>query len=275
MFIEKVSTRATRESPRTGSDAERRGCGLAFDNLSFRYDPYPIGAARPVLGNDVYERLLDRYPSRDLFAYMPKFGHKYTLSEKFNADAYHRFLGNEPLWREFHDWVKSEAFIVEVMNTLRGQGIDLGFDEAPPPSRRLIKSAKRLFRRSQKPRGLRLSSRFEFSMLPADGGSVLPHTDLPSKIVTIIVSMVRDGEWDASMGGGTDVNRTRDPRLNFNRLNARGRFEDMEILDTFEFLPNQAVIFVKTFNSWHSVRPMTGAGSPAMRRTLTINIEAR
>jgi hypothetical protein len=34
------------------------------------------------------------------------------------------------------------------------------------------------------------------------------------------------------------------------------------------------VIFVKTFNSWHSVRPMQGNGSGAMRKTLTINIEA-
>jgi hypothetical protein len=48
----------------------------------------------------------------------------------------------------------------------------------------------------------------------------------------------------------------------------------MEVLDTFEFTPNQVVVFVKTFNSWHSVRPMTGAGSPLMRKTLTINIEA-
>ena len=36
---------------------------------------------------------------------------------------------------------------------------------------------------------------------------------------------------------------------------------------------NQAVMFVRTFNSWHSVRPMLGTGSPAMRRSLTINIE--
>jgi len=35
------------------------------------------------------------------------------------------------------------------------------------------------------------------------------------------------------------------------------------------------VIFVRTFNSWHSVPPMTGKGSGAMRRTLTINIEER
>lgn len=48
----------------------------------------------------------------------------------------------------------------------------------------------------------------------------------------------------------------------------------MEILDTFAFESNQAVIFVKTFNSWHSVRPMVGNSANAMRRTLTINIEA-
>jgi hypothetical protein len=48
----------------------------------------------------------------------------------------------------------------------------------------------------------------------------------------------------------------------------------MEVIETFDFTPNQAVIFVKTFNSWHSVRPMSGNGSAAMRKTLTINIEA-
>jgi hypothetical protein len=41
----------------------------------------------------------------------------------------------------------------------------------------------------------------------------------------------------------------------------------MDVIDTFEFSPNQAVIFIRTFNSWHSVRPMLGKGSSAMRRT--------
>lgn len=248
---------------------------LSFENLSFRYEPYPIGAARPVLPEDLYRSLIDRYPPRDLFVYMPKFGHKYTLSEKFNGEAYHRFLREEPLWRAFHAWVKSEDFIIEVMDALRAHGIDLGYGAAPPARQRLLKSIKHALRPSQKPRFRKLSSRFEFSMLPADGGSVLPHTDLPSKIVTIIVSMVGEGEWNPSIGGGTDVNWPKDPRTSFNRLNARGRFEDMDVLDTYDFQPNQAVVFVKTFNSWHSVRPMTGVGSQAMRRTLTINIEAR
>ena len=56
-------------------------------------------------------------------------------------------------------------------------------------------------------------------------------------------------------------------------VSQRAEFDEMEILETFEFLPNQIIMFIKTFNSWHSVRPMTGSGSKAMRRTLTINIE--
>jgi hypothetical protein len=58
-------------------------------------------------------------------------------------------------------------------------------------------------------------------------------------------------------------------------MNRQAGFDEMEVLDTFPFTPNQAVVFIKTFNSWHSVRPMLGNGSNAMRKTLTINIEAR
>ena len=110
-------------------------------------------------------------------------------------------------------------------------------------------------------------------MLPADDGNVLPHTDSPGKIVTIVISMIRSGEWNPTFGGGTDVNRPWNRRLQFNYVNRQAQFSDMEVLHTYEYAPNQGVIFIKTFNSWHSVRPMTGQGSDAMRRTLTIVIE--
>jgi len=48
----------------------------------------------------------------------------------------------------------------------------------------------------------------------------------------------------------------------------------MEVLDTFEFLPNSGVIFIKTFNSWHSVRPMQSTDPELMRRNLIINIKS-
>ncbi|QLH38190.1 MAG: 2OG-Fe(II) oxygenase [Defluviicoccus sp.] len=120
-----------------------------------------------------------------------------------------------------------------------------------------------------------LSARFDFSIMPADGGLLLPHTDNPEKIITLVISMVRPGEWSPDLGGGLDINRPRSPELAFNHLNRKAGFADMDILHTFEFAPNQGILFVKTFNSWHSVRPMTATGSTALRRTLTINIEKR
>ena len=72
---------------------------------------------------------------------------------------------------------------------------------------------------------------------------------------------------------GTDVLAPKDPRREFNLLNKQLPFEDVEVINTFPFTPNQCVVFVKTFNSLHAVRPMLGKGSEAMRRTLTINIE--
>ena len=85
--------------------------------------------------------------------------------------------------------------------------------------------------------------------------------------------MLRNGEWDPAYGGGTDVNRPKNIQLAYNKLNRQADFDEMEVVRTYDFTPNQAVVFIKTFNSWHSVRPMHGEGSKVMRKTLTINIE--
>jgi hypothetical protein len=245
---------------------------LHYENLRFLYDPYPIGAARPALEEGTYKELLDAWPPTEIFHHYAKVGDKYSLSEKFNGQHYRDFVRSRPIWREFHRWIKSDAFIAELMDTLRQHHIDLGY-RVRPPLKRLSKRIKQLARGRLSVRPISLSARFEFQMLAADGGHILPHSDNPTKIVTLVVSVLRDGEWDPSFGGGTDVNRPKDMRLVYNRLNHQGRFEDMEVLHTFPFVPNQLVMFVKTFNSWHSVRPMAGVGSKAMRRTLTINIE--
>lgn len=247
---------------------------FSFDNLRLRYDPFPIGVARPLMAQDTYAQMVGSYPALDLFQYFSKVGHKYVLSEKFNSENYHRFIRGNPLWRDFHAWIKSDDFSYGVMHMLREHGIDLGYEAPMPPGRRLMKRAKAIAKRRTTQMEPNLKARFEFSMLPADGGSVTPHTDEPGKVVTLVISMLQDGEWDPAYGGGTDVNKPKDERRLFNRMNAKAPFEDMEILDSFPYEPNQAVIFVKTFNSWHSVRPMTGPQGQ-LRRTLTINIEAR
>jgi hypothetical protein len=246
---------------------------FSFDNLTFRYEPFPIGLARPLMRPELYTELVSTYPEDDLFSYFPKVGHKYSLSEGNNPDGYFTFLRRRPVWGELYRYLKSDAFIVSVMDALRVREIDLGYHGEMPAGRRLVWVARRLVKGRLTLGPARLRTRFEFAMLPVDGGSLFPHTDSLEKIVTLVVSMVNPGEWNPAFGGGTDVNRHRNPASSFNSLNRRAKFEDMEILETYAFQANQAVIFVKTFNSWHSVRPMTGTGSNAMRRSLTINIE--
>lgn len=249
---------------------------LDFDTLALRYEPFPIGVSTPVMADADYDEMVRVFPPRELFISLPKVGCKYVLSEKFNEKTYHDYIRSQPLWKEFHRWIKSEDFIYEVMGALKKCYVDLGYGDRLPLKHRLgrLLRGKRLHGK-RKIGTHRLSSRFEFSMLPAAGGHVLPHTDVPGKIVTLVVSVVRGGEWNKAFGGGTDVNRPKENRLAFNLLNRRADFDDMEVLHTFEFEPNQAILFIKTFNSWHSVRPMTGNAPDLMRRTLTINIETR
>jgi hypothetical protein len=252
---------------------------LRFENLVFRYEPFPIGLAKPVMDEATNRAFIEGYPPLELFKYIPKVGRKYSLSERFHARAYRSYIRSNPLWREFHRWIKSDAFLADVLSALRDHHIDLGYDGArtsPGGLQAYIgKLAQSLGHGRRAATARQLTARFEFSMLPADGGFVMPHTDGPAKVVTLIVSILDAAEWDPAFGGGTELHRPRDAHLAFNRLNRQARFEDMDVLDTFAFTPNQAVVFIKTFNSWHSVRPMTGVGSAAMRKTLTINIEAR
>ena len=245
---------------------------FSLANLELRYEPFPIGVARPIMDDASYRTYLDGYPPMELFEYIPKVGNKYCLSEKYNAPKYHEWIREHGCWREFHRWVKSPDFVFLVLDELARRSVDLGFKRRS--TAQMVQRRVRSLLSGRWWQGEdRLSARFEFSMLPADGGSVTPHTDNPDKIITMVVSMARPGEWDPAYGGGTEVNRHRRPELSFNRMNGKAEFEDMELLDVYEFEPNQCVLFVKTFNSWHGVRPMQGKGSNAMRRSLTITIE--
>jgi hypothetical protein len=249
-----------------------------YDNLQLRYEPFPIGLVRPILDDVIYRDLVNHYPDIELFeshAAYGKAGNKYALTEKLNPKKYYQFIQSSPQWNEFHQWVTSDAFISETFSALKEKDIDLGY-EFTDRAHQLKRRLKDLAHGRLCPRQRALEARFEFSALPANGGMVVPHTDARRKLVTIVVSMMKDGEWKQEYGGGLDINKPKDPRLNFNLTNRHADFDEMEVIDTFEFLPNQAVLFIKTFNSWHSVRPMQGPDSSmALRKTLTINIQQR
>jgi hypothetical protein len=187
-----------------------------YEHLQFRYEPFPIGRAIPFLDESTYGDMVDNFPPIDIFESfqaMGKKGEKYTLSQKENPKTYGAFVQSSPVWREFHAWIKSDDFVYELLDTLKERNIDLGYRQASPICR-LIKTAKSRFKgKGSSGRHVPLRARFEFSALPADGGCLPPHTDAPTKIATIIVSMLKEGEWNPAFGGGTDVNQGSKPEL--------------------------------------------------------------
>ncbi len=245
---------------------------FSLDRLELRYEPFPYGVASPLFDEDLYRELVASFPTREYFG-LNRINVKYVLSERVNHRQYRAFLRSAPVWREFHRWIKSDEFIRGVLHQLALRHVDLGYRQRPRIARlgrRILfgLSGRRDYRTS-------LGSRFEFSMLPADGGMVIPHTDSPSKVVTMVLPMVAEGEWERSVGGNTDINVPTVDRLRYNAKNGKGDFDEMAIAESLAFEANRALVFVRTYNSWHSVRPMTAPESSAFRRTVTVTLLER
>jgi len=246
---------------------------LSFDQAEFRYEPFPIGLAKEVLAPDHYFELVAAFPDTALMKRLRGNTDKLSLSEKNNALRYRSFVQSHPLWRDFHSYFKRRGFIGDILKMLRERHIDLNLERAATTRRGAWARVLASLLRGRPPYDLtRLSARFEFSIVHGDGGCLKPHTDTPKKLITLVISMVDEGEWPAEYGGGTDVNRACDVSNAYNYANRSLEFSDVEILHTYAFEPNQCVIFAKTFNSLHSVRPIH-APADALRKSLTINIE--
>ena len=246
---------------------------LSFDKAEFRYEPYPIGVAREVFAPDLYAEMIAAFPDVDLLKRLHGNTDKLSLSEKNHPLRYRQFVRSNPLWRDFHAYVKRRGFVGDILQMLRSKHIDLKLSGAVTTVAGAWARIGYSLLQLKLPYDLtRLSARFEFSVVHGEGGCLKPHTDTPNKLITLVISMVDENEWPLEYGGGTDVNRALDVKNTYNHANRSLEFSDVEILHTYPFEPNQCVIFVKTFNSLHSVRPIH-APPDALRKSLTINIE--
>jgi hypothetical protein len=223
---------------------------IDLHQVDFQYEPFPMGWAANVISPGYYEQLIAAWPAEHLFLYKPSLGNKYSLSSINNPELYHAFLAQSEPWMMLYRLVKSEAFIEYVLECLRNHNIDLGVTAA------------------------QLNSRFEFSMLSGNGGNIVPHTDAPQKLVTLVIYMVRPGEWNSAFGGGTSALKPKDVRKTYNDLNIQLGFNEVECLYTYPFVSNGCVVFVKTFNSYHAVYPIMGRAD-LPRKSLTINLELK
>ncbi len=243
---------------------------FSLDKSVFTYEPYPLCLSNGVFSAADYQVLANSYPDVSLFQYKPELGDKYSLSERNNADNYHAFLRREPAWEKLHAYVKSEGFIRETFKFLKQHNIDLGLDKFNFTARAKAKRAGIVSRLTGTPE---LGARFEFSAMGGKGGHILPHTDSHNKLVTLVLSMNGMDEWNQGWGGGTQVCVPKDRSKIFNHVNRYLGFDDVDIVTSYDFNPNQCLLFIKTYNSWHQVSPIHTPPDAPLRKTLTINIE--
>jgi hypothetical protein len=250
-----------------------------YGNFVFDYEPYPIGVAREFIEPDYYRSLVENFPPIEIFGgFFDPESNKKGLSEIYNPTSYHQFVRETPVYRDFYKYIKSPDFIHDVLNCFEQNYIQLGLSESKitsstlPLRGRRFEKAEKALRRLRLKKGLR--ARFEFSALPARGGNIRPHTDAPSKIITLVLSILKEGEWNPGWGGGTDVIKPKDRKRTYNFLNNYFDFDECETLRTIEYVPNQCILFLKTFNSLHCVTPIQSHVADIYRKTLTINIES-
>lgn len=245
---------------------------FGYERVKFDYEPYPLGLISDVFEPPIYNELARTYPSLDIFKSMASVGNKYALSERNAPAVYHKFLRDNAAWGRFHSYVKSKEFIERTLDMLKANYIDLNLGKyrvANNSRRKHANPFNTLFGVSE------LTARFEFSMMSGKGGNIRPHTDHPLKLITFVFSAMPDGEWNQAWGGSTAVVWPKDRRRVYNQANKYLNFDEVDVVKEFPFNANQALIFVKTFNSWHAVAPMTAPDDTALRKTLTINIEKR
>ncbi len=221
-----------------------------LSNVAVKHDPFTVFYLRDFLPPAFYRELADTFPALSDFRYRETLGNKYLLTES-EGDAYHDFVAAHPRWQKFHDGIKSDDFKGQVLSFLRSQ-LSEEIDDGALAEH--------------------FTSRFEFSALPTNGGSQRPHTDNPSKLVTLVLSLMCEGEWRPEWGGGTSICRPKDSSLYSNHANQYLEFDDVEVTDTFPFEPNAGVMFVKTSVSWHCVTPINLPDASRIRKTVAISL---
>jgi hypothetical protein len=247
---------------------------ISYEDVRFDYDPYPIALCRPALSESDYQEMVESFPTYDELCSRESLGVKLALSTKVNNREYDRFVRRHEIWRRFHDYIQSREFIDQTLDMLDAQHVALGKEYRLRGWGRVSRLMSDLAHFGPIRHTPKITSRFEFSAMPVTGGCIRPHTDLPSKIVTLVIPIIGDEGWPQDLGGGTSVVWPKDRSKSFNAVNQMVDFEDVENVRTYAFEANQALIFVKTFNSWHAVWPMTGEDPRHLRQSLTINIEA-
>jgi hypothetical protein len=133
---------------------------LRFDTLQMRTTPFLYGGVTDILDPVLYQALAQSFPPATLFHALDGGGQQEAHAWRASARAAVRTRTSPSIRSGRHFTRTSNRRRFSTMRAaLQPHGVDLPATDT-------------------------LSASFEFSRLPSDGGQLLPHTDLPEKLVT-------------------------------------------------------------------------------------------
>ena len=231
-------------------------------------DPFCFFYIDDYLPSDLYESLLASYPEDSRYTYNREGKMGFRSSE--DPEAVERFAAAHSEWQQLVEFFGSDAFVYDARETLAEALVDA----------RGLSGRKRWYNcthREVPNNWLRyllqepVRTTYQFSLLPR-GGAVVPHTDAPRKLVSLLLYF-RDPEWQDAWGGGTEFYVPLDPgKARKWGPTERIPFEELETIATTEFRGNRLAGFVRSASSHHGVRPVACPMGMA-RKALLINIK--
>jgi hypothetical protein len=247
-------------------------------------DPFFIFEFHDLFDRETYESIDAQFPRKSEFpATWANRGGKYHMNTKM--PEYVELAKKAPVWPKLYNCfadpqVMDRLFaLVHSVPSERpvGETKPWRIDTRPQPSGIARKPLAQL-RRLQSSMGGYTPVRlvFEFSYLES-GCYIPPHTDVPSKLVSLMIYLPDNGvEYPA--GSGTEFYRGRNGAAAESAWKSamledepmREFLEKHEVFYTSDFTPNKLVGFIKSSYSWHGVRPLKLPPNAA-RRSVNIN----
>ena len=201
--------------------------------------PYPHCYIENVFNAETYEHLLKYFPSEDFFL-------KYRVqTTTYSTQRYNLALNEEILnqfsdessdvWFKLTDWMNSQEFLLGLFNKFRDQIIHRMKQE---------KGGENSNNLSISPEILMAMDKTKYNLGP--------HTDVARKLVTLILYFAED-DSRKHLGTSMYIPKQRELyMLNSPHLD----YKHFDLVQTLEYKPNSAFMFVVSGNSFHGVEPI-------------------
>jgi hypothetical protein len=231
-------------------------------------DPFCFFSVDDYLPADLYQALLASYPDESNYRFNSEGKMGFRSSE--DPVAIDRYCDAHPEWRRLIDFFGSDEFLADLRETFARPLVQARGWAGHRPWLNCTKRkapANPLRYLLQEP----VKTTVQFSMLPRDA-VVVPHSDAPRKLVSLLLYF-REPSWQDAWGGGTEFYLPLDPeRARGWGATERIPFEEFKTIGSTPFVANRLAGFVRCARSYHGV-PALSCPPGTTRKALLINVK--